>query len=67
MILCWWKTTYADMDVSSRSTLSSLDQLRRVVYVGSYSKTISPNLRVGYLLARPDLLAEFVQLKMIRV
>jgi DNA-binding transcriptional MocR family regulator len=56
---------YADMDVSSRSTLSSLDQLRRVVYVGSYSKTISPNLRVGYLLARPDLLAEFVQLKMI--
>ena len=56
---------YADLDVASRSTLASLDQLRRVVYVGSYSKTISPNLRVGYLLARPDLLAEFVQLKMI--
>lgn len=56
---------YADMDQSSRSTLASLDQLRRVVYVGSYSKTISPNLRVGYLLARPDLLSEFVQLKMI--
>ncbi|MDZ7920084.1 PLP-dependent aminotransferase family protein [Rhodoferax sp.] len=56
---------YADMDVSARSTLASLDQLRRVVYVGSYSKTISPNLRVGYLLARSDLLADFVQLKMI--
>ena len=56
---------YADLDVASRSTLASLDQLRRVVYVGSYSKTISPNLRVGYLLARPDLLDEFVQLKMI--
>lgn len=56
---------YADMDATSRTTLASLDQLRRVVYVGSYSKTISPNLRVGYLLARPDLSAQFVQLKMI--
>lgn len=56
---------YADMDVSVRATLASLDQLRRVVYVGSYSKTISPNLRVGYLVARANLLADFVQLKMI--
>nr|WP_315465871.1 PLP-dependent aminotransferase family protein [uncultured Rhodoferax sp.] len=56
---------YADMDTTARTTLASLDQLRRVVYVGSYSKTISPNLRVGYLLARPDLSAQFVQLKMI--
>lgn len=56
---------YADMDIASRTTLASLDQLRRVVYVGSYSKTISPNLRVGYLLARPELAAQFVQLKML--
>ena len=56
---------YADMDPAARSTLASLDQLRRVVYIGSYSKTISPNLRVGYLLARHDLTEEFAQLKMI--
>ena len=56
---------YADMDPVARSTLASLDQLRRVVYIGSYSKTISPNLRVGYLLARHDLIEEFAQLKMI--
>lgn len=56
---------YADMDPVARSTLASLDQLRRVVYIGSYSKTISPNLRVGYLLARHDLTEEFAQLKMI--
>lgn len=56
---------YADMDTATRTTLASLDQLRRVVYVGSYSKTISPNLRVGYLLASPDLCAQFVQLKMV--
>lgn len=56
---------YADMDPTSRSTLASLDQLQRVVYIGSYSKTISPNLRVGYLLAQRDLIEELAQLKMI--
>ena len=56
---------YADMDPTSRPSLASLDQLNRVVYVGSYSKTISPNLRTGFLLARRDLLDELVQLKMV--
>lgn len=56
---------YADMDPTARSSLASLDQLRRVIYISSYSKTISPNLRVGYLLARPDLIDDFAQLKMI--
>ena len=56
---------YADMDPTSRSTLASLDQLQRVVYIGSFSKTISPNLRVGYLLARGDLIEDLAQLKMI--
>jgi len=36
-----------------------------VVYIGSYSKTISPNIRVGYLVANPDLLDELAQLKMV--
>ncbi|HEX5783600.1 MAG TPA: PLP-dependent aminotransferase family protein, partial [Burkholderiaceae bacterium] len=56
---------YADLDLTQRPSLASLDQLRRVVYLGSFSKTISPNLRVGFLLARPEWLAEFVQLKMV--
>ncbi len=29
--------------------LASLDQLRRVVYVNSFSKMLAPNIRVGYL------------------
>ena len=56
---------YADLDPEPRSTLASLDQMRRVVYVGSYSKTISPNIRVGYVVARPELLDELAQLKMV--
>lgn len=56
---------YADMDTGVRPSLASLDQLNRVVYVGSYSKTISPNLRTGFVAARPGLIDELVQLKMI--
>jgi len=56
---------YADMDPEPRPSLASLDQLRRVVYIGSYSKTISPNIRVGYVVARPELSDELAQLKMV--
>lgn len=56
---------YADMDSSQRSSLASLDELRRVIYLGSFSKTISPNLRTGYLVAPHDRLDALVQLKMV--
>jgi len=55
----------ADLDPQARPSLASLDQLKRVVYVGSYSKTISPNVRVGYVVAAPDVLDELAQLKMV--
>jgi DNA-binding transcriptional MocR family regulator len=56
---------YADLDPEPRPSFASLDQLRQVVYVGSYSKTVSPNIRVGYLVARPELVDELAQLKMV--
>ena len=56
---------YADLDPESRPSLASLDQLKRVIYISSFSKTISPNIRVGYLAANPDLLEDLAQLKMI--
>lgn len=55
----------ADLDPELRPSLASLDQLHRVIYISSYSKTVSPNLRVGFLAASPDMLEEFAQLKMI--
>lgn len=56
---------YADLDPEPHPSLASLDQLRRVVYVGSFSKTISPNIRVGYLAAHGELLEELARLKML--
>jgi DNA-binding transcriptional MocR family regulator len=56
---------YVDLDPDPRPSLASLDQLQRVLYIGSFSKTISPNIRVGYLAAQTDLLEELAQLKML--
>lgn len=56
---------YADLDPEPRPSLASLDQLERVVYISSFSKTVSPNLRVGYVAAHPDILEDLAQLKMI--
>jgi DNA-binding transcriptional MocR family regulator len=56
---------YVDLDPAPRPSLASLDQLSRVIHIGSYSKTISPNLRVGHLVAHPDLVEDLAQLKMI--
>lgn len=56
---------YAELDPEHRPSLASLDQLSRVLYVGSFSKTVSPNLRVGFLVASTELLDDLARLKMI--
>lgn len=38
--------------------LKSLDKVGRVIYVGSISKSLSPSLRLGYIVAPPALIAE---------
>jgi len=54
---------YGDMLAGAATRLASLDQLQRVIHVGSYSKTISGNLRVGFLAARPDLARALTDVK----
>jgi DNA-binding transcriptional MocR family regulator len=56
---------YADLDPQAHPSLASLDQLKRVIYIGSFSKTISPNIRVGYMAAGAVLLDELARLKML--
>lgn len=46
--------TYADLDPSPGPRLATLDQLERVIYVRSFSKTLSGSLRVGFLAASKD-------------
>ncbi|MCB1906960.1 MAG: PLP-dependent aminotransferase family protein [Rhodocyclaceae bacterium] len=54
---------YGDMFAGTATRLASLDQLQRVIHVGSYSKTLSGNLRVGFLAARPDLAHQLTDIK----
>ena len=41
--------------------LASLDQAGRVIHIGSFSKTISPTLRLGFLVAPPSLTAQIAE------
>ncbi len=50
--------------IQACSRMASLDQLKRVVYLGSFSKTLAPNLRVGYIAADESLVPQLVDQKM---
>ena len=48
----------AEMNYVARSSpsLRSMDQTGRVIYVGSLSKTISPGIRLGFIVAHRDII-----------
>ncbi|MDQ0512473.1 MocR-like pyridoxine biosynthesis transcription factor PdxR [Ancylobacter amanitiformis] len=39
--------------------LASLDRAGRVIHMGSFSKTLTPNLRLGFIVVPPELIARF--------
>lgn len=45
--------------------LASLDRFARVIYCGGFSKTLAPNLRVGYLAASPQRCTRLVEHKLL--
>ena len=51
---------YAQMPIAS---LQGLDRNSRVIYVGTFSKTLFPSLRIGYLVIPPDLMDRFVAVR----
>ncbi|HEV7137019.1 MAG TPA: PLP-dependent aminotransferase family protein [Steroidobacteraceae bacterium] len=46
---------FAELPADRVTPLASLDRLERVIYIGSFSKTIAPALRSGYLAASAEL------------
>lgn len=56
---------FADSYGGSAQRLASLDQLRRVIYVGSFSKTLSKSLRVGFLASRRQVAEDLADIKML--
>jgi DNA-binding transcriptional MocR family regulator len=45
--------------------LASLDQLKRVIYMGSFSKTLAANLRVGFIACAPEIAQAVADQKML--
>ncbi|MDR5859312.1 PLP-dependent aminotransferase family protein [Halomonas eurihalina] len=56
---------YADFQHDPTPRLASLDGIRRVIYVGSFSKSLSCSLRVGFIAAPPGMLKPLVDVKML--
>ncbi|MCA1325623.1 PLP-dependent aminotransferase family protein [Herbaspirillum sp. alder98] len=56
---------YADMLSEQVPRLATLDQLSRVFYVGSFSKTLSVSARVGYVAAPANSIKDLANMKMI--
>lgn len=56
---------FADILPPFSPRLAALDQLRRVLYVGTFSKTLSASLRVGYVAAHPKAAALLADIKLL--
>jgi DNA-binding transcriptional MocR family regulator len=56
---------YGDFHPHTAVRLAALDQLNRVIYVSSYSKTISASLRVGFIACQAELAQRLLDLKLL--
>jgi DNA-binding transcriptional MocR family regulator len=60
---------YCDMHPGSAiqpaTRIAALDQLNRVIYMGGFSKTLSPNLRSGFIATSLELAQHFADRKML--
>ncbi|WP_062017902.1 PLP-dependent aminotransferase family protein [Aureimonas sp. AU4] len=54
---------FADFEPEPSPRLAVLDGLRRVIRIGSFSKTLSASIRCGYVAARPDWIEGLIDLQ----
>jgi len=58
---------FADVVPATSPRLATLDQLDRVIYVSSFSKTLSASLRCGYVAASQSIIDALTDVKMLSV
>lgn len=56
---------YGDFSPTVRQTFAELDNLDRVIYIGSFSKCLSASLRVGYIACSQELIEPLTRLKLL--
>jgi len=56
---------YGDFHAEKISRIATLDQLKRVIYIGSFSKTLSSSIRVGFIAACLPVVAQLTDLKLL--
>ena len=56
---------FCDLQVRTTPRLATLDQLNRVIYARSFSKTLSGSLRVGFVACSQDIANELADIKML--
>ena len=56
---------FCDLQVRPTPRLATLDQLNRVIYVRSFSKTLSGSLRVGFVACAREVAGELADIKML--
>jgi len=56
---------YADLCRTPVTRLAAADELRRVIYASSFSKTLAANIRVGYVACAPDIAESLADAKIL--
>jgi DNA-binding transcriptional MocR family regulator len=56
---------FSDLKMKPTPRLATLDQLNRVIYVRSFSKTLSGSLRVGFIACAPETANQLADIKML--
>jgi DNA-binding transcriptional MocR family regulator len=56
---------YGDLLAGQTTRLATLDQLERVLFVSSFSKTVSASLRVGFLACKYEIAESLTDLKLL--
>ena len=56
---------FGDFSSSQISRLATLDQLQRVIYISSFSKTISSAMRVGFIACSTEVCQQLTDLKLL--